>query len=240
MPVPVPAIISISAAVVYPPPLSSPTSHLPSYGLSSEDYFMAPPVRPGGGGGTTVGPAAVVVGSEEGGGGGGGVMEASLVPLRTPPKSSLLLGVKDTEEIFDETSDEGSDSESDGGENMGASREQEPQEKGRAGGSLVVAKNEGERKDKDKEREKEKGRPKSDRQAKRKGKKKRKAGAKGGGAKKTKIKHAGYCADWSKVNWKLGAKLGSGAYGVVYSGFRDGAMFAVKQILLRTDDIEVR
>lgn len=146
-----------------------------------------------------------------------------LVPFRTPPKSSILRDVNDPlEEILDDE-----------------------QPLGGGGGTIIIGQQPGEQPHaseavqdmiSDAAAALLAKSTKSDR-VKRKGKKKRKLGGKAKKASSGKITLAGYCEDWSKVNWQPGIKLGSGAFGVVYVGLReDGAMFAVKQIVLRPDD----
>jgi hypothetical protein len=149
--------------------------------------------------------------------------DGSLVPFRTPPKSSILRDVKDPlEEILEEEEELGgsridvmvqsyaADIKPDEVDDVMAVRE-------RATAALAKL-------------------SKSDK-AKRKGKRKRKPGAKAKKSSSDKFVGASYCEDWSKVNWQPGPKLGAGAFGVVYTGLReDGAIFAVKQIVLRADD----
>jgi hypothetical protein len=148
-----------------------------------------------------------------------------LVPFRTPPKTSILRDVKDPlEEILDDEQPLGGGGtiitgQQPGEQPHGVSSEAVHDTVGDAAAALLAKST------------------KSDR-VKRKGKKKRKLGGKAKKASSSgKITLAGYCEDWSKVNWQPGIKLGSGAFGVVYVGLRDdGAMFAVKQIVLRPDD----
>lgn len=175
-----------------PPPLSSPTSHLPSFGLNEQrPTFIARPMED----------------ADE--------IDEGFAHFRTPPKDSILLEVQYPEDIPSNPHENERDSAAD----LIAECGDVWLEEGMEEPAIEHTDN---------------GPQHKRQQAKRKRKKKLERDKRA--SEDTLSSKAAYCEDWSKVSWKIGRKLGSGAYGIVYSGLReDGAMFAVKQIPLRPD-----